>query len=184
MPHNTFCWVSPLRLRLISGLASNLAFATTPSDAGCPDGSLAKMCFPAEKRGLNMPTRALEERQGGLPRRLCFPGHPPCRELGEKMGKNSPRRRKRAEHGEKTAEISPETRKRADSARKRAKTRRKPQDSPYFLINRTHSEPTTRNPAATRNIAGWLEPTRLMTRPPVAAATICGRQMVQLNRPR
>ena len=42
MPHSTLCCVLPLRLRLISGLASNLTLATTPSDAGCPDGCFAK----------------------------------------------------------------------------------------------------------------------------------------------
>ena len=54
----------------------------------------------------------------------------------------------------------------------------------YFPISRTHTAPRTRNTPAASSMAGWLPPRRLSTRPPVAAATICGRQMVQLKRPR
>ena len=54
----------------------------------------------------------------------------------------------------------------------------------YFsLINTTHAAPISRYTPAISNIIGWL-PTALSTRPPVAAAMICGRQITQLKRPR
>ena len=46
-------------------------------------------------------------------------------------------------------------------------------------MKRTHTAPMTRKIPAISSIAGWLSPTSFRTKPPVAAATICGRQMVQ-----
>ena len=50
-------------------------------------------------------------------------------------------------------------------------------------MRRTLSAPSTSRTPAVTSIFAWTPPRSLSTTPPSAAATICGRQMVQLNRP-
>ena len=54
----------------------------------------------------------------------------------------------------------------------------------FDLMPQTAKEPASRHTPETTSIITCVPPTRVMMTPPSRAAMICGRQMVQLNRPR
>ena len=55
----------------------------------------------------------------------------------------------------------------------------------FFSVTKyTQTAPSTSRIPAIISMFAWTPPTAFRTSPPRAAATICGRQMVQLNRPR